>query len=51
VFPIDKGIFTGKVKVDRYREEFPLEYERIMKAAGLPYEVEEPGTDEQAKGA
>ena len=44
VFPMDKGIFTGKVKFDRYREEFPLEFERIMKAAGVPYEVEEPKT-------
>lgn len=36
VFPIDKSIFTGKVPAERYREEFPLEYERIMAAAGIP---------------
>ena len=36
VFPADKSIFTGKVPAKRYREEFPLEYARIMAAAGLP---------------
>lgn len=36
VFPMDKSIFTGKVPAERYREEFPLEYERIMAAAGHP---------------
>ncbi len=36
VFPMDKSIFTGKVPVERYREEFPLEYARIMAASGLP---------------
>lgn len=33
VFPGDKSIFTGKVPIARYREEFPLEYARIMAAA------------------
>jgi formate dehydrogenase subunit gamma len=36
VFPMDKSIFTGRVPIERYREEFPLEYERIMAAAGRP---------------
>jgi cytochrome b subunit of formate dehydrogenase len=36
VFPMDKGIFTGKVSVERYKEEFPLEYERILAEAGVP---------------
>jgi formate dehydrogenase subunit gamma len=36
VFPVDKSIFTGKVPIERYREEFPLEYERIMASAGIP---------------
>ena len=35
VFPMDKSIFTGKVPAERYREEFPLEYERIMAASGV----------------
>ena len=41
VFPADKSIFTGKVPAKRYREEFPLEYARIMAAAGLPAMAEE----------
>ncbi len=36
VFPADKSIFTGKVPAWRYREEFPLEYARIVAAAGYP---------------
>jgi len=28
-FPLNKSIFTGKVPVERYREEHPLDYERI----------------------
>jgi formate dehydrogenase subunit gamma len=44
VFPADKSIFTGKVPAKRYQEEFPLEYARIMAAAGLP----ETGDDEAA---
>jgi cytochrome b subunit of formate dehydrogenase len=30
IFPLDKSIFTGKIGVDRLREEHPLEYERIF---------------------
>jgi|WetSurMetagenome_2_1015567.scaffolds.fasta_scaffold270722_1 formate dehydrogenase subunit gamma len=33
VFPMDKAIFTGKVSIARYKNEFPLEYERIMATA------------------
>jgi formate dehydrogenase subunit gamma len=33
IFPMDKSIFTGKVPIERYRTEFPLEYARIMAAA------------------
>jgi formate dehydrogenase subunit gamma len=36
VFPMNKSIFTGKVPMERYREEYPLEYERVMAAASLP---------------
>ncbi|MFH0916071.1 MAG: cytochrome b/b6 domain-containing protein [bacterium] len=35
VFPVDKSILTGKVPFERYEEEFPLEYARIMAAAGV----------------
>ncbi len=41
VFPMDKSIFTGKVPFERYREDFPLEYARIMAAAGLPVTADE----------
>jgi formate dehydrogenase subunit gamma len=36
VFPIDKSIFTGRVPIERYQEEFPLEYAKIMAAVGAP---------------
>lgn len=34
--PFDRSVLTGKVPVERYREEFPLEYARIVAAEGLP---------------
>ncbi len=34
--PFDKSVFTGRVPVERYKEEFPLEYARIMAAEGFP---------------
>jgi formate dehydrogenase subunit gamma len=34
--PFDKSVLTGKVPIERYREEFPLEYARITAAEGLP---------------
>ncbi|OFV81939.1 MAG: hypothetical protein A2W26_09015 [Acidobacteria bacterium RBG_16_64_8] len=30
VFPMNKSIFTGKVPILRYREEYPLEYAELM---------------------
>ncbi len=35
--PFDKSIVTGKVPIERYKEEFPLEYARIMAAEGSPH--------------
>ena len=34
-FPLDKAVFTGKVPIERYREEFPLEYARIIASSGV----------------
>ena len=34
-FPLDKAIFTGRVPIERYRVEYPLEYARIMAANGI----------------
>ena len=30
IFPLDRSMFTGKIDIDRLREEHPLEYERIF---------------------
>jgi len=34
-FPFDKSVFTGRVPIERYKEEFPLEYARVMAAEGF----------------
>ena len=41
VFPMNMSIFTGKVSKERYQEEHPLEYERLVRP------VEEPTPTEQ----
>jgi formate dehydrogenase subunit gamma len=38
--PFDRSVITGKVPIERYREEFPLEYARIMASEGLTVEPE-----------
>ena len=38
--PFDKSVFTGRVSAERYEEEFPLEYARIMAAEGIPSVLE-----------
>jgi cytochrome b subunit of formate dehydrogenase len=54
VFPVDKSMFTGKVPFKRYRRDFPLEFTRIMAAAGLPAAVAEetkpPDPEEPSEG-
>lgn len=35
VFPMNKSIFTGKVPIARYKEEYPLEFAQLMAAAGI----------------
>lgn len=34
--PFDKSVLTGKVPIERYREEFPLEYARIVASEKIP---------------
>jgi formate dehydrogenase subunit gamma len=34
--PFDASVITGKVPIERYEEEFPLEYARIVADEGLP---------------
>jgi formate dehydrogenase subunit gamma len=34
--PFDKSVITGRVPIERYREEFPLEYASIVAEEGLP---------------
>ena len=34
--PFDRSIITGRVPIARYREEFPLEYARIVATEGMP---------------
>jgi formate dehydrogenase subunit gamma len=41
VFPMNKSIFTGKVPLARYREEYPLEYAEVMAAANIDPETAE----------
>jgi formate dehydrogenase subunit gamma len=41
VFPMNKSIFTGKVPMSRYREEYPLEFAALMAAANIDPETAE----------
>jgi hypothetical protein len=42
VFPLDTSIFTGKISLERLREEHALEYERIFGAAETGVEMNPP---------
>ncbi|MBI2958319.1 MAG: hypothetical protein HYY32_05690 [Chloroflexi bacterium] len=35
IFPFNKSIFTGTVPLAKYKEEHPLEYDRILAKAGM----------------
>ncbi len=42
VFPINTSIFTGKVRKERYQEEHPLEYERLIGTTEEQHQQERP---------
>lgn len=47
IFPFNNSIFTGTVPVAKYKEEHPLEYDRIMVKAGMkPEPAEQPAGKE-----
>ncbi len=49
--PFDKSVLTGKVPLKRYKEEFPLEYARIIATSDIPRPrtrpVEQPEWEEE----
>ena len=48
-FPMDTVIFTGKMSLERFREERPLEYQRLVENGELEqYLVEAPTKSELA---
>lgn len=50
-FPIDTSIFTGKITLDRFEEERPLEYERLSRSGELEDRLVDPPTENQMKNA
>ena len=49
IFPLNKSIFTGKVPLERYRREHPLEYERRFAPPPVIEESPEPSPQENAE--
>ena len=41
-FPIDVSIFTGRVPLDRFKEERPLQYQQLLQAGRLEQSIVPP---------
>jgi cytochrome b subunit of formate dehydrogenase len=50
-FPFDPVIFTGRMPLDRFREERPLEYERLVRSGEIESRLEEAPTAETLRRA
>jgi len=50
-FPMDVVIFTGKMSLDRFKEERPLEYRRLIENNELQHYLVEPPTREERRRA
>jgi cytochrome b subunit of formate dehydrogenase len=50
-FPMDTVIFTGKMSLERFKHERPLEYERLVETGELENFIVEPPTEAEAKRA
>ncbi len=50
-FPMDTVIFTGKMSLERFKHERPLEYERLVETGELENYIVEPPTEAEAKRA
>jgi len=50
-FPLDPVIFTGRIPLERFRQERPLEYQRMIDAGTLEKAIVDPPTREQLRVA
>jgi hypothetical protein len=46
-FPLDPVIFTGRMPLARFREERPIEYERLVAEGKLESVLAEPPTEQE----
>ena len=50
-FPMDLVIFTGKMSLERFKAERPLEYERLVESGELEDYLVEPPNERQIRDA